>query len=104
MATPLLIIGAGGHGAEIAPYALDMGLLIVGADDDDKPKGAWQMSQIIGGVNELPAFCQDRSEVHFISAFGSTDLRKKMDSTIAGLGLSNLKPFTLQHTWTAPNS
>jgi hypothetical protein len=97
MGCPLIIIGAGGHGAEIAAYALDMGLPLVGVIDDGKPKGAWQMSQIIGGMNDLPAFCQGRSEVGFITAFGSNDLRRKMVLTIAGLGLSNLKPFTLQH-------
>jgi acetyltransferase EpsM len=60
------------------------------------------MSQIIGGMNDLPAFCQGHSEVHFITAFGSNDLRRKIVFKIAGLGLSNLKPFTLQHTsaWT----
>ncbi len=102
MATPLIIIGAGGHGAEIAAYALDMRLPLVGAIDDERPKGAWLVSRIIGGVNELPAFCQGYSEVHFITAFGSNDLRKKMVSKIAGLGLGNLKPSTLQHpsAWT----
>jgi len=102
MGCPLIIIGAGGHGTEIAAYALDMGLPFDGFIDDGKPKGAWQMSQIIGGMNDLPAFCQGRSEVHFITAFGNNDLRRKMVLKIAGLGLSNLKPFTLQHrsAWT----
>jgi acetyltransferase EpsM len=102
MTSPLIIIGAGGHGAEIAAYALEMGLLLVGAIDDGKSKGAWQTSQIIGGMNELPALCQAPSEVHFITAVGSNDLRKMMVFKIAGLSLSNLKPFTLQHTsaWT----
>ena len=102
MGCPLIIIGAGGHGAEIAAYALDMGLPLAGVIDDGKPKGAWQMSHIIGGMNDLPAFCQRRSEVHFLTAFGSNDLRRKMVFKIAGMGLSNLKPFTLQHSsaWT----
>jgi len=102
MNSPLLIIGAGGHGAEIAAYAFDMGLQLVGAIDDGKAKGAWESSQIIGGLNELPAFCRDHEEVHFITAFGNNDLRKKLVDKIADFGLGNLKPFTLKHTsaWT----
>jgi acetyltransferase EpsM len=100
--TSLIIIGAGGHGAEIAAYARDMGLLFEGAIDDGKPKGDWQGAQIIGGVSDLPAFCQDRAEVYFITAFGSNHLRKKVVAKIADLGLGNLKPFTLRHpsAWT----
>ena len=102
MESPLIIIGAGGHGAEIAAYARDMGLLFAGAIDDGKSRGAWQLSQIIGGVNDLPAFCGDHALVHFITAFGGNELRKKMVSKITSLGLCNLKPFTLRHpsAWT----
>lgn len=95
---PLIIIGAGGHGAEIAAYAHDMNLPLAGAFDDDKPKGAWQMTRIIGGVDDLPAICQDYAEVHYITAFGSNDVRLKMVQKIEAFGITNLKPFTLKHS------
>ena len=99
---PLVIIGAGGHGAEVAAYALDMNLPLAGAVDDGRPQGPWHVTQIIGGVRDLAAFCASHAEVHFITAIGSNAVRRKIVSAIRSMGLDNLKPFTLQHrsAWT----
>ena len=35
MRAPLVIIGAGGHGAEVATYAVDLGWNLLGAIDDN---------------------------------------------------------------------
>lgn len=102
MEAPLLIIGAGGHAAEVAAYARDLGLPLAGAIDDGKPPGPWQTTRILGGTRDLPAFCRDHAEVRFLTAFGDNDLRKKVLLRLAALGLANLKPFTLRHAtvWT----
>jgi len=99
---PLVIIGAGGHGAEVAAYAMDMRLALAGAVDDGKPKGPWHVTQIIGGVGDLSAFCRDHTEVHYITAFGSNAVRLKVAHKIEALGILHLKPFTLRHpsAWT----
>lgn len=99
---PLIIIGAGGHGAEVAAYAHDMGLPLAGAIDDGKPKGPWHVTRIIGGMADLPGFCREHERVHYITAFGSNALRRKVVRALAALGLTNLEPYTLRHSsaWT----
>ena len=99
---PLVIIGAGGHGAEVAAYAVDVGLPLAGAIDDGKPKGAWHVTRIIGGMADLPVFCEDHEQVRFITAFGSNALRRKVVRALAASGIRNLEAYTLRHAsaWT----
>ena len=99
---PLVIIGAGGHGAEVAAYATDLGLPLAGAIDDGKPKGPWHVARIIGGMADLPAFCQGHERVRYITAFGSNALRRKVVRALRASGVANLEPFTLRHasSWT----
>ena len=98
----LLVIGAGGHGAEVAAYAHDVGTPVAGAIDDGKPVGPWHITSILGGLKELPAFCRDHDEVHYITAFGSNAVRRTVVRKIEALGVGNLLPFTLRHgsAWT----
>lgn len=98
----LLVIGAGGHGAEVAAYAHDVGTPVAGAIDDGRPVGRWHITSILGGLRELPAFCRDHDEVHYITAFGSNEVRRKVVRRIEALGVDNLLPFTLRHgsAWT----
>lgn len=100
--TTLLIIGAGGHGAEIAAYAQDMSLSVLGALDDGKPEGSWHTTQILGGLQTLPSICDEHLEVHFITAFGSNAVRERVIREIESFGLRNLKPMSLKHhsAWT----
>ena len=95
---PLIIIGAGGHGAEVAAYAVDMNLPLSGAIDDGKAKGTWHVTRIIGGMADLPAFCSQHESVRFITAFGSNALRRKVVQTLVASGIANLEAFTLRHS------
>lgn len=97
MKTPLLIIGAGGHGAEVAAYALDLGLPLLGALDDGRPVGPWGNSRVLGGLATLPELVQAHGEVGFITAFGSNPLRRTIVQKIEALGLAGLKAVTLRH-------
>jgi acetyltransferase EpsM len=98
----LVIIGAGGHGAEIAAYAQDMKVPVAGAFDDGKPAGSWHVTTLIGGLDELPQFCGKHAQVHYITAFGSNSVRRQMVRRIEAMGVHNLKPYTLRHSsaWT----
>lgn len=98
----LLVIGAGGHGAEVAAYAHDMGTPVAGAIDDGRPVGPWHITSIVGGLNDLPALCRDHDEVRYITAFGSNTVRRKVVRKIEALGVGKLLPFTLRHgsAWT----
>ena len=90
--TQLVIIGAGGHGAEVAAYALDLGLALGGAIDDVKPRGPWHVSRVIGGMGEIAAYCGDHESVQYITAFGSNGLRRQVVERIAAMGIANLTP------------
>ncbi|HEX2781892.1 MAG TPA: acetyltransferase [Gemmatimonadaceae bacterium] len=100
--TPLVVIGAGGHGAEVAAYARDMELPLAGAFDDGKPRGEWHVTTIVGGMADLAAFCRLHAAVHYITAFGGNAVRRKVVERIAALRIPNLTPFTLAHpsAWT----
>lgn len=99
---PLIIIGAGGHGAEVAAYAFDQVMPLLGAIDDGKPAGPWQGTQLLGGLADLAAICAAHDQVRYITAFGSNALRRKIVQRIESLGITNLLPTTLRHAsaWT----
>ena len=94
---PLLILGAGGHGAEVVSYACEMGLPLAGVIDDHKPRGVWHVSEVVGGLGELPAFCARHDEVTLMTAVGGNEIRRKLVQTIAALGLNNIRFEIMQH-------
>ena len=95
--TPLVIIGAGGHGAEIASYANDMGIHLLGAFDDGRHPGPWHVTSVIGGLAGLVEFCEKHPRANYITAFGNNELRRRVTETIAGLNCSVLEPYALLH-------
>ena len=100
---PLIIIGAGGHGAEVAAYALDQGMPLLGVLDDGKPAGPWNGTHLLGGLAHLPALCSDHEQVVYLTAFGSNTLRRKIVERVEALGIAHLRPLVLRHpsAWTA---
>jgi acetyltransferase EpsM len=94
---PLVIIGAGGHGAEVAAYAQSLGLPLLGALDDGQSPGPWCGTQLVGGIADLPRLCQQHEQVHYITAFGNNELRQKIVKRVEDLSLPNLSAFTLRH-------
>jgi acetyltransferase EpsM len=99
---PLVILGAGGHGAEIAAYARAMSLPLAGAFDDGRPRGPWHLTTVLGSLKELPTFCRQHDAVDYITAFGSNEVRRRIVKRVEALGVSNLRPATVRHSsaWT----
>ena len=95
--TPLVIIGAGGHGAEVAAYAADMGLPLAGAFDDGRSPGPWHVTRVLGGMSDLADFCAAHPRVHYVTAFGSNALRRRVVARLGELAIPNLAPFALCH-------
>jgi sugar O-acyltransferase (sialic acid O-acetyltransferase NeuD family) len=102
MSRPLVIIGAGGHGAEVAAYALDMGLPLLGVLDDGRAPGPWGASQLLGGLDALPALVRAHGPLDYITAFGSNPLRRKVLLRVEAFGLPELAPAVVRHpsAWT----
>ena len=98
----LVIIGAGGHGAEVATYARDTGLPLAGAFDDGKPAGPWHVTTLLGTLDGLPAVCKGHSTVEYITAFGSNAVRREAVRRIEAMKIPNLAPASLSHStaWT----
>ena len=95
--TPLVIIGAGGHGAEVAAYADDLGLPLAGAFDDGKPRGDWHVTKLLGGTADLAGFCEQHEQVNYITAFGGNAVRRRVVARIDALGIRNLTALSLCH-------
>lgn len=105
MKTPLVIIGAGGHGAEVAAYAQNCGLSLIGVLDDGKPPGNWHCSRILGGLDRLPDLLQEHGQVNYITALGNNQLRQRIVQQVEALGLTGLTAVSLRHdsSWTGPD-
>ena len=99
---PLVIIGAGGHGAEVAAYASELGLPLAGAFDDTKPTGPWHVTKILGKVTDLAQYCRDAGEVRYITALGSNVFRRQLVDRIEALRIPGLEAFSIRHSsaWT----
>ena len=97
MNKPLIIIGAGGHGAEVASYALDLGLNLLGVLDDGKPPGPWHCTQVLGGLSAIPKLLMEHQTVDYITAFGSNTLRHQIVQQMESLSLIGLKAVNLAH-------
>lgn len=94
----LVIVGAGGHGAEVAAYAEEMGLPLAGAFDDGKAPGRWHVTTVLGSVDTLADFAAGKDRVQYITAFGNNSVRREMVARIEGMRITNLQPFSLRHS------
>lgn len=81
----------------MAAYALDMGLPLLGAVDDGRPRGPWAGTALLGGLADLSSICQEHSELSYITAFGSNQIRRAIMQRIDAMKLGNLKPVSLIH-------
>lgn len=100
---PLIIIAAGGQAAEIAAFAADMGLNLLGALDDMAPIGPWQDTKILGRVDDLPKLVAVHGPTAYITALGNNAARLKIVSRLNEFNLGDLLlPATLKHhlAWT----
>src|SRR3989442_15442932 len=74
-ARELVIVGAGGHGSEILAYLEGMRqseTRLLGFIDDNKSRGPWLGSRILGGLVELAPLAENARPhvLNYITAFG----------------------------------
>lgn len=98
-AVELVVIGAGGHGAETIAYLRRLGakVRLLGAIDDGRtemPGGA----RHLGGIDRLLELAARRKRVlHYITAVGDNATRMKIVARIEAARIARLKPWTLVH-------
>lgn len=99
----ILIIGAGGHGKEVAVYLGDLirqgtQIEILGFIDEEKPAGPFAGSEILGGLEYLKTWVESRRRgVHYITAIGDNSGRKRLVERIEALGCRQALPWSLIH-------
>jgi len=98
----LVVIGAGGHGAEVAGYLQDLsrhgsaGEFVGYLDDDPAPQ--CRDAPVIGGLSALldcpPAFFED---LRYLTAMGNNATRRRVVGTLERLYGRRLTAWTLVH-------
>ena len=98
----LIVVGAGGQGAEIQAYAEDLlaeGRIreFLGFLDDD-PTRASSVKHLIGGLTALTN-CRDEffRDVSYLTAIGDNPTRQRIVGTLERLYGERLRPWTLVH-------
>jgi len=100
----IVLIGGGGHGAELCSYFADLaatgwGGRLLGVLDDGKPAGPWFDSRILGPLATLPRLLAERPgrRLGYLIAVGSNEVRRKLVEQVETLGTEAVFPWTLRH-------
>ncbi len=99
----IIVIGAGGHGKEVLAYLHDLirggnKIRMMGFIDDEKPKGPFAGSVVLGNLEDLRALLDtSQSEFHYITAVGHNEIRKQLVERIQNIGAEHFSAWTLCH-------
>lgn len=100
----IIIVGAGGHGSELASYVRDLAaqgkpIQLLGFVDEKRSKGPFCGSEVLGGLKELEDLlhAQRGTTCYYITAVGDNPTRSRLVREIEGLSAKNLQPWILSH-------
>ncbi len=98
----IIILGAGGHGKEVSAYLHDLShgertVRLVGFIDDEKPKGQFAGSAILGSFSDLKFLLKPPAPFHYLTAVGNNEVRKQIVERIERFGVENFSAWTLIH-------
>ena len=98
----IIIIGAGGHGSEVYSYVQDLAALnpclrVVGFVDENKPRGPWMGTEILGNFEELRASLRLHDSSRYITAVGNNQVRRAFVKKAESPGALNLPAWSLIH-------
>lgn len=95
----IIIVGAGGHGSEVACYVKELEragqVTLLGFIDDGKPVGPMVGGEVLGTMEALHDMVQLHPYARYITAFGNNALRLRVVSKLASMGLPSLVPATV---------
>ncbi|MGQ0737273.1 MAG: acetyltransferase [Acidobacteriota bacterium] len=102
MPTPLLVVGAGGHAAEVCAYAdaiasADGSLDLLGCIDEAKPPGRHGPVVVIGGFDALERLLDTHPTLHCVTAVGDNAARQRLVSRVEALGRGRVVWATVRH-------
>jgi acetyltransferase EpsM len=98
---PVLVVGAGGHAAEICSYVADLRergvpMRLLGCVDDRKPVGRCGPVEIIGDFALLERLARTERGLRCIVAVGDNPTRKRLVDRVTALGQPDIW-MTLRH-------
>jgi len=96
----LVVLGAGGHGAEGACYLCDFaGVALLGFIDEGKAKGTHGGLEVLGGIDGLADLARRsaRRPLFYLTAVGNNASRQRLVAKIEALQLTALAAWTLVH-------
>jgi sugar O-acyltransferase (sialic acid O-acetyltransferase NeuD family) len=101
--TPVVVIGAGGHAAEVCSHLNDIAaasgpLQLLGCIDDHKPVGRFGPVDVLGGFEFLEEWIARRDDaVHCITAVGDNATRQQLVARVNVLARERVVWTTVQH-------
>ena len=98
----IVVIGAGGHAAEICSYILALrqggaDVALEGCIDDHKPAGQIGPVNVLGDFAVLERLLASRDHVRCITAVGDNATRRSLVSRVEHLAAGRVEWWTLQH-------
>jgi sugar O-acyltransferase (sialic acid O-acetyltransferase NeuD family) len=99
----VVVIGAGGHAAEVCSYVADMraagaAVRLLGCIDDHKPVGRFGPVDVLGGFNVLEDLLRGRVDrLRCITAVGDNATRRRLVARVDAFGSPQLQWWTLRH-------
>lgn len=92
----MLILGAGGHGREVAACLEEAGVLIAGFLDDGKPEGPCGSSHVVGKIFPPPEKLKTNLKpTHYLTAVGSNKIRHETVEKWKDTPFGKLPAYTL---------
>jgi acetyltransferase EpsM len=98
--TRLVIVGAGGHGAELLAYCRDLSdsSSVLGFVDEFRPKGPFGSSIVLGGFDDLRRLLDGpEPPTHYLTAVGDNRTRERLVTAVEETSGGRLLPWTLRH-------
>jgi acetyltransferase EpsM len=97
----VLVVGAGGHAAEVCSYVADAreagaAMRLLGCVDDHKPVGRCGPVEVIGDFSTLERLSRTEPQLRCIIAIGDNPARKRMAERIDAVGHPDIW-LTLKH-------
>jgi sugar O-acyltransferase (sialic acid O-acetyltransferase NeuD family) len=97
----VLVVGAGGHAAEVCSYLADAReagarLRLLGCVDDHKPVGRCGPVEVIGDFSTLERLARAESQLRCLIAIGDNPTRRRIAERIDAVGVPDIW-LTLRH-------
>jgi len=99
----VVVIGAGGHAAEVCSYALDLQaagapVRLLGCVDDHKPVGRYGPVEVLGGFGVFEALVRSEgARLRCLTAVGDNETRRRLVTRVDAAAGGRASWWTLRH-------